>query len=144
MCRDTVSKPYPCRGGLYADEAVDLLRAFYIAGNPAGTISIRQKRAPEVVHCRVSLVSILNCLLESGVWHGNARQQQHRNDAADPCTCILWTSDSNNRLIAVFDCLLLFRGVCIPAKGLWVCTHTYKTALVYNGCIKTVERGMTD
>jgi len=31
--------PLPCRGGLFASEAVELLRSFYLRGNPNGELS---------------------------------------------------------------------------------------------------------
>jgi hypothetical protein len=35
-CRGAPGGTYRSRGGLFAEEAVELLRTFYVAGNPAG------------------------------------------------------------------------------------------------------------
>ena len=38
VCRAHAGATFPVRGGLLADEAVQLLKEFYITGNPAGEI----------------------------------------------------------------------------------------------------------
>lgn len=40
LCRGNIGVTYPSRGGLFAEEAADILRTFFVAGNPAGPLPI--------------------------------------------------------------------------------------------------------